>query len=436
MSKLSPERKQQILVVASMYVGYACFMILRMIPTVVGNDILDDPSLDVALPAWGKILTAGTCGGILGKILGGWLADRLGGKLTFTLGLAVTSVAVVVFAAGFHVQFFAATFFVALMAKSSGWPAMAKLIGHWFQPNEYGRVWGIVSTSSRVGTIIAMYFLGRLLVVLSWRWLLLVSGGIAGVVVLWCALMLRERPAKSSVSDDDLVESEDRRDAPHFLDGTTLPQAISRFAASPRFWLITGSLMGLTILWDFLLFVSIYLKQTLNISAAEASMAAAAFPAGSLISVLVGGYVFDKLSRAKMAVLMGGLLTLATGCVLSFYLMPNWNLDPKTAGDLSVALLFVFGLCVSPCYYIPMSVFSIEFGGIHSGFLIALLDVFGFGASAVFSYFAGGWADQSWSLFYAVLLAVAVWSLLTTFCFLLNESRYQTNAPEQTDGGD
>ena len=194
--------------------------------------------------------------------------------------------------------------------------------------------------------------------------------------------------------------------------------------------------MGLTILWDFLAFVQIYLKETLDISPAEASMASSAFPAGSLISVLCGGYVFDMLSRGRMAVVMGVLLTLATGCVLSFYLIPSWNLDSNSAAYLSVGLLFVFGLCVSPCYYIPMSVFSIEFGGIHSGFLIALLDALGFGAAALFYYFAGGWAEQSWSLFFAALLVVAVWSLLTTFCFLLNESRYQASVPEPTGGGD
>ena len=70
-----------------------------------------------------------------------------------------------------------------------------------------------------------------------------------------------------------------------------------------------------------------------------------------------------------------------------------------------------------------MSVFSIEFGGPHSGFLVALLDAIAFGATACFYYFAGEVANSSWYSFLMVLFAVAVWSLTTTFLFMLGESR-------------
>ena len=152
-------------------------------------------------------------------------------------------------------------------------------------------------------------------------------------------------------------------------------------------------------------------------------MASSAFPFGSLISVLAGGYVFDKLSRNSTGSVMGVLLTLATGCIATLLSMPRFGMTPESLTYLSVALLFLFGLCVSPCYYIPMSVFSMEFGGPHSGFLIALLDAIAFGASFIF-YFAIAEAD--WKLFLAVLLVVSVWSLLTTFLFMRGEARRQT----------
>jgi hypothetical protein len=91
----------------------------------------------------------------------------------------------------------------------------------------------------------------------------------------------------------------------------------------------------------------------------------------------------------------------------------------------SLGLLFVFGLCVSPCYYIPMSVFSIEFGGPHSGFLIALLDALSFVATAIFYYRGGAIAEQSWSLFLTVLVAISIWSAVMTFFFMLGEARRQ-----------
>ena len=71
-----------------------------------------------------------------------------------------------------------------------------------------------------------------------------------------------------------------------------------------------------------------------------------------------------------------------------------------------------------------MSVFSIEFGGAHSGFLIALLDALGFAASMVFAWNAGSIQELwGWDGFMGALLAISVWSILATVFFLLAESR-------------
>jgi hypothetical protein len=120
---------------------------------------------------------------------------------------------------------------------------------------------------------------------------------------------------------------------------------------------------------------------------------------------------------------MGLLLAIASGCLLTFLMMPGFAFGTGSLLWISLGLLFVFGLCVSPCYYIPMSVFSIEFGGPHSGFLIALLDAMSFMATAAFYFFGGSLAKQSWSVFLAVLLAISIWSVLATFLFLKGEAR-------------
>ena len=72
----SPEQNQRILTVALMYLGDVSFMMSRTVPTTVGSTLVDDPALDIDLEVWGKILTAGTCGGISGKFVMGWMADR------------------------------------------------------------------------------------------------------------------------------------------------------------------------------------------------------------------------------------------------------------------------------------------------------------------------------------------------------------------------
>lgn len=409
---------------AAMYLGYAMFMVLRMIPTVAGAAIREDSSLGMDLEVWGKILAIGTWGAVVGKFICGYAADKFGGKLTFTVGLLIASIFVGMFGFVSDVRLFGAALFVALMAKSAGWPSMARIIINWFQPDQYGRVWGILSTSSRVGTLAATFCLGSLLAWMSWRGMLWIAAGLGIVTAAAFAFLLKERPPIPMTSPGDPGrEPKFVPSAPHPLDGTTVLGAIPHLLRSVQFWLITASLMGLGILWDFLLMVPMFLQDRLGLSAADASRAASAFPFGSLFSVLIGGYVFDRLRRGTTAWVMGLLLTIATGCLLTFRMMPNLGLPADSLLWLSLGLLFVFGLCVSPCYYIPMSVFSIEFGGPHSGFLIALLDALSFVATAIFYYYGGGLAEQSWGLFLSVLLAISVWSALTTFVFMLGEAK-------------
>lgn len=424
---------RQLMVVSSMYVGYALFMVLRMIPTVAGTSITNDPTMGVSTGDWGRILAMGTVGAVIGKFIGGFAADRLGGRITFFVGLIISAVGVAGFAASTSVRMFQLTFFVALMAKSAGWPAMTKIIETSFRPQEYGRVWGTLATSSRVGTLMATFVLGGLLGVLAWQSMLYLAAT-SGVLIAFgflFTLRFATRPQQSadnaatSVSGIgvDKDQNVDERHESHPLYGVGLAQAIGYFASSRQFWLLTGSLMGLTILWDFLLFVPLYLTQTLALTEAAASRTASAFPFGSLISVLLGGFVFDKLNRHSTSWLMGGLLSLASGCILVFLLMPHMSLTDSRLTQLSMVLLFLFGMCVSPCYYIPMSVFSIEFGGPHSGFLISLLDALAFGVTAVFYFYAGDVAEQSWNVFLIVLFLVAVSAILTTLLFMLGEAR-------------
>ena len=224
-------RRQQIITVFCMYVGYAMFMVLRMAPTVAGNPIVDDPSLGVDKGDWGRILAAGTLGAVLGKFIGGLAADRLGGRWTFFLGLVISSLGVAAFALSQSTAFFAGSLFVALMAKSAGWPSMTKIIEAAFRPTAYGRVWGVLSTSSRVGTLIATFALGGLLSLFAWNQMLLAAAATGGVIAVafFVGLGWAMKNAPEHLDIDQATtpgqavgQEHSASDQTHPLDGTTL----------------------------------------------------------------------------------------------------------------------------------------------------------------------------------------------------------------------
>jgi sugar phosphate permease len=414
--------RRQVLLLACMYLGYAGFLLLKTSIVVAGPALLADPSLGLNKSDWGMILGCGTIGGILGKFVSGWSADKLGGKIIFTSGLLLTTIGVSSFSFRSHLLAFALMYFIVLLANASGWPSMAKLIGNWFSPDHYGRVWGLISTSSRVGTITATLTVGALLHSMDWRHMLWVTTGIGCFLVLLAWFFIKESPPVPI--DSKVLETADRYiDHPFYQ--TTLKEAFFMFLKSKRFLLICGSMMGLTILWDFLNFVPLYLNESLQISSADAALATSSFPIGSLISVLVGGFLFDKLSRKTLTRIMTVYLGAAVASLCFILAMPSLDLSAHEKVLSTLAALFVFGFTVSPAYYLPMSIFSIEYGGPHSGFLIALLDAVGFAASVVFSFVGGHIASQAggWVLFLTLLIGVAVFSWWMTVWFLNGEAR-------------
>ena len=94
----------------------------------------------------------------------------------------------------------------------------------------------------------------------------------------------------------------------------------------------------------------------------------------------------------------------------------------------SLELTEIFGLAIAPCYYIPMSVFSVDFGGKHCGVLVGIIDAMGYLAAMTFDLMGGRIADQAdgWHQFLIVLLYVAVVGFVVLSMFLFLEHRAQT----------
>ncbi len=348
-----------------MYLGYAAFMLCRNTLISCSAEMMLDPSLEMDKESFGRLMSWHSAGAIMGKLVTGPGADWLGGRRMFLIALSLTALANVGFAFGSSFFTFAAFNFFGQFAKAGGWPAMTKIVGQWYPENRLGQVWSIISTSSRVGTIAAGLLLGYLLSLVSWRAVFVVSAVLTGGVVISLFFLLKERPDQVGLTPLADQPREDEVDAgpreiepsPHPFDSLSFAQVCWQFACTARFWSICFSVAFLTILMDFLTFIPIYLSEALQISGSQASMAGSTFPAGMFTALV---------------------------------------------------------LTISPAYYIPMSVFAVAFGGKHSGFLVALIDVFGYSAALLFNFFGGSIAQHyGWSVFLSGLLTIAV---LATAC--------------------
>lgn len=404
-----------------MYVGYMAFMLCRNTLIAASPAMIADPELGLDKETYGQIMSWHSAGAIAGKFATGLGADLIGGRLMFLGALAFTAASNIAFGFVSTIPLFKFFNFAGQFGKAGGWPSMAKIIGHWYPPREHGRVWSIISTSSRVGTMTALFLVGSLLAVASWRTAFFLTGGVTlGVVVIgW--FLLKERPQEVGLAPlrEDSVESH-----AHPLDGTTLGEACLAFAASARFWLVCAAVGCLTVLVDFLTFLPLYLFETLGIPEAKASIYSTSFLAGMFVALILAGIFYDRFSKRQLVWVLGSQLILGTGCVLLLIMFPRVELADTLRTPAVVGTLFAFGLTIATAYYIPMSIFSVAFGGPHSGFLIALIDIFGYATALLFTYYGGTIAqDYGWPRFLSVLLTVAGLATLSMTTFLWLDAR-------------
>ena len=161
-------------------------------------------------------------------------------------------------------------------------------------------------------------------------------------------------------------------------------------------------------------------------------MTSSAFPIGCLISALLGGFIFDVISKRTRIFVLGGMMVFSTLCLAALLLIPSFGLTNTFALWITLAAIMLFGVAISPCYYIPMSVFSVDFGGVRCGVLVGIIDAVGYSFAMAFDFIGGAVADRAdgWSQFLTILLAVSAVGAVALSLFLILEYRADTQELE------
>jgi len=426
--KDDPKFFWEMVLLASIYGAYAVLNICRTTVVISSPAMLDDPELELNKTMWGAILGWGTAGTLVGKLTTGVMADRFGGRKVFLISIGFCMLATAIFGMVSKVFFFSIAFFIAMLAKSAGWPSMANLIRSWYPKFWRGRIWGILSSSSMSSSLFTSLVMGSLLLVISWRWVIASSLPIAGIFVILLFFYLKQSPTDVGLEAMPSVEGDDNENNPnatHHLDNASLGKALISFLKSSRFWLICISIMSLTILMAFQSFLPLYLKEMFNLSPGKAGIASSVFPLGSMFSIVIGGFIFDKLTKKRRIFVLGGMMTLATGCIVILLSLPESNIQEASLLWIALSTIMVFGLMIAPCYLIPMSVFSLDFGGKHCGVLVGIIDAAGYSASMIFEFLGGAIADQvdGWQQFLYIILNVSIIGTITLILFLIIDHR-------------
>ena len=156
----------------------------------------------------GFILSSFYFGYVGTQILGGWLADRFGGKVVLGVGVLVWSLFTVLTAPAAYFGILVLVIARVLMGLGEGvtYPAVYSLFARWSPPNERSRSISLALSAMHIGTIAALMLTPPLIVALGWESAFYLFG-ILGIVwwIAWNILVSSTPEEHPRVSSAELA---------------------------------------------------------------------------------------------------------------------------------------------------------------------------------------------------------------------------------------
>jgi len=402
----------QLVTVALLMAGYTGYYFCRSNFAVCTPMIRDElaargMSLDAAKLGLGSIITLGALAYAVGKFLGGGITDRLGGRRIYLAGMVGSIACTLAFTLGDALPAFVLTAVGNRFAQSLGWLGVVRVVSRWFPYNRFGTVMGFVSLSYLFGDALARKFMKVLLDFgLTWREVYYATAGVLGAMFLLNLFLLRESPAdvgeaEPEANPDNLFGAEGASAGPSGPSEILGPLLRSRV-----FWYACLLSIGLTLLREtFQNWTPLYFKDDLGFTDAQAADRSAWFPFFGGVSVLLVGFLSDRLGRGGRAlVILGGLLTASVALLFLALKIPH-----GTAFSPAAVVALIGFLLVGPYSFLAGAV-ALDFGGKKGSAAAAgIID----GVSYIGAMLSGLFMAQvsvalGWSGAFAVLAAVAL----------------------------
>ncbi len=365
----------------------------------------------------GFMASMGTAAYALGKFFSGALADTRGGRRFFLGGMAGSILFTVIFALSGGFPLFTLAWIGNRLFQSQGWAGLVRVSSRWFSYSTYGSVMAVVSLSFLFGDAGCRLTMSELLAHgVGWHGVFYFAAAALGVLFLINLFLLRETPAERGlpapeVNPRNVYADEEPGGEHHRKIGAILRPLLTSFA----FWLVCLLAFGTTLLREtFNLWTPTYFVQFVGLMPSVAASRSALFPLCGGISVLLGGFLSDKLGAngRNMLVVIG--MSACTVCLAMLGRVAGH------AGEWAPSLLVALvGFTLLGPYSYLAGAMSLDFGGQRGSATAAgIIDGFGYiagwlsGVTVARVSVAYGWSSAFFALAGVSLATALVASIL------------------------
>ena len=223
-------------------INYIDRQVLGLLKPVISEDIALSES------EYGYIVSAFQAAYAIGMLMAGRFIDKFGTRISYTIAIAVWSLAGCLHAAAANFFHLAAARFMLGVGESANFPAAIKTITEWFPKKERAFATGLFNSGSNIGAIVAPLIVTYITVEYGWREAFIVTGLLGFIwIIAWLACY--QVPAKAKGlskeefeyihQDKDEEEGDDGKKLPWwhlFKRRTTLGICLARFVCDWPWW--------------------------------------------------------------------------------------------------------------------------------------------------------------------------------------------------------
>ena len=352
----------------------------------------------------GQVITTWLLAYACGQILNGLLTDRLGGKRAMLIGTAGTIVMNVVFGVA---SFWGLLWlFVVIRGidgymQSFGAPGMVKINAAWFRPTERGGFAGIFGFMINLGRfgifklgpalLAGFTFLGLIQIPpLHWRWLFWIPAGIALVIGICLALIVKDTPEEANFPSVNPKEETSGHVRAKVFD------VFKIIVTNPVIWIVacayacTGAVRQGIDQWFPRFMQEVH---HVDFQSAQFQFVAFSIPFVASAGSLISGFISDKVFEGRRAPVAAGLYFVETIIILTAAQFHTAN--------AAVLFLVLISLTANATHSILGTAAAMDIGGAKmAGFASGVIDSFQYFGGSLAGYFLGALLDESWGSYF------------------------------------
>ncbi len=323
---------------------------------------------------FGLVVSAFAIPYALFQLIGGWIGDRFGPRLTLSVCCGLVGLSTILTGAA---RGFVSLFVLRLalgFAEGAAFPTATRAMSSWTPAKNWGFAQGITHSFARLGNALTPLVMAALLLALSWRGSFVALGLLSFAWLFLWAWYFRNDPRRHhAITEADLAAlpapASNRKRAPW------LPLALLILPVT-----IVDFCYGWT-LWLFLSWIPTFFFENYHLNLQSSALFSAGVLFAGVIGDTAGGLASDRLLRMTGNLLVARRAVIVTGFLGAFvFLIPVVLIHNLTLAAIGLSLAFFFAeLIVAPIWSIPMDI-APRYAGTASGMMN-----FGFGLAGLVS---------------------------------------------------